>query len=51
MMIPDSKGRLESAVQNLRAAVDELEGEDGVPADAFTEARAVLAEAALKLDA
>jgi tubulin-specific chaperone A len=51
MMVPDSKGRLETAVQALRSCIEEVNDEGDADAATLTEASAILDEALLKTGA
>ena len=45
MMVPDSKARLEAAIEELRAAVEACEGDSSVNAAELAEASQIIADA------
>ena len=48
MMVPDSKNRLEAAVQELQSCIDQIDSEDGIEEASIVEAKSILNEASLK---
>ncbi len=49
MMIPDSKRRLEEALQALKQCIEESQGEEGIDESTMTDANAAAEEASTKL--